>query len=89
MSENLAVELFDEDGNVIEVEHLLTYEHEGNHYIAFGELNANDEYGVIIFAIEEKDGEDVYVPIDNEILAEEVWATFKDLYSEEDDEDDE
>ena len=86
MSENFKVELLDQDGNTIEVEHLLTFEHEGGHYIAFGELNKNDEYGVIIFQIEEKEDEDdVYVPIENDILAEEVWSIFKDLYDETDD----
>ena len=86
MSENFKVELLDQDGNTIEVEHLLTFEHEGGHYIAFGELDNSDAYGVIIFQIEEKEDEDdVYVPIENDILAEEVWSIFKDLYDETDD----
>ena len=86
MSENFKVELLDQDGNTIEVEHLLTFEHEGCHYIAFGELDNSDAYGVIIFQIEEKEDEDdVYVPIENDILTEEVWSIFKDLYDETDD----
>ena len=81
MSENLSVELYDENGKKIEVEHLLTFEHEGKHYIAFGELNDNDEYGVIILKVDQND-EEVYVAIENDILAEEVWAIFKELYNE-------
>jgi len=88
MEEFKKIELFDDDGNAFEVEHLLTFEHSNDYFIAFGDIVENDdeEAGVYIFRIEEKDGEDVaYVPIENEVELEEVWSVFKDIFFDEED----
>jgi len=79
------VELLDDDGNKTVVEHLLTYEHEGKHYIAFADATGEEEEsGVYIFRIKEEKGvDDVYLPIVNEIEMEEAWSVFKDIYFEE------
>jgi len=81
------IELFDDEGNAFEVEHLLTFEHEKEHYIAFGDIveDEDEEAGVYIFRIEEKPGEDMaYIPIDNPIELEETWSVFKDIFFEDD-----
>jgi hypothetical protein len=84
MNKSFFVELTNEEGEKFEVEHLLTFEHEKNHYIAFGEMDENDECGVVIMKIKEMpDEDDVYLPIENEIQAEEAYAIFKELYLEE------
>jgi uncharacterized protein YrzB (UPF0473 family) len=87
MEEYQKIELFDDAGNAFEVEHLLTFEHENVHYIAFGDIMEDDdaEAGVYIFRIEEKDGEDdTYIPIENPVELEEAWSIFKDIFFEED-----
>ena len=86
MDENLNVELFDESGNMITVTHLLTYAHNGSHYIAFSDTDDN----VHLFKIDEKsDKDDVYLPIENAIELEEAWAIFKDIYYEEEESEEE
>ncbi len=89
MKENRKIELFDDNGQAFEVEHLLTFEHEKKHYIAFGDIVENDdeEAGVYIFRIQEKAGEDIaYIPIENPIELEEVWSVFKDIFFEDEEE---
>jgi uncharacterized protein YrzB (UPF0473 family) len=85
MDDIKTVELIDEDGKKTIVEHLLTYEHEKKHYIAFAEKeNSENSSGVYIFKIKENNGkDDVYLPIEDEIEMEEAWAIFKDIYFEE------
>ena len=80
MEENQTIELLDDQGKKLTVTHLLTYAHNGSHYIAFSDA----ENAVHLFKIEEKSGEDdVYLPIENAIEMEEAWAVFKDIYYEE------
>lgn len=85
MSKIDVVELVGEDGNITKVEHLLTFEHEKKHYIAFAQAEGEeDPNGVYIFKIEEVKGkDDRYLPIENEIEMEEVWTIFKDIYFDE------
>lgn len=85
MDEFRKIELLDDQGKAFEVEHLLTFEHEKKHYIAFGDVVESDdeEAGVYIFRIQEKGGEDLaYIPIENAIELEEAWSVFKDIFFE-------
>lgn len=85
MEDNRKIELFDDNGKAFEVEHLLTFEHEKNHYIAFGDivLDDDEEAGVYIFRIKDIPGEEMaYIPIENAIELEEVWSVFKDIFFE-------
>ena len=85
MDEFGTIELFDDEGNAFEVEHLLTFEHENTEYIAFGDIveSDDDEAGVYIFRIEEQEDDELaYVPIENPIELEEAWSVFKDIFFE-------
>ncbi|HWQ58732.1 MAG TPA: DUF1292 domain-containing protein [Clostridia bacterium] len=76
--------LLDEGGEPARFEHVLTFFYEGARYVALvPEEEAGDEEAeVILLRIEEKDGEDVYVSIENEVLLDEVFGEFLDLMDE-------
>ena len=86
------IEMQDENGNVLSFEHLLTFEVEDNFYIAFtpiGKFEDFEEGEVLIMRIEDDDDHgDVYMPIESEEELNELWEIFKQLYYE-DDEDEE
>ena len=62
--------------------------YEGKKYVALSpeadEESAmdEDEAEVVIFSIEDENGEDVYRSVDNEVLLDEVFAEFLDLMDE-------
>ena len=77
--------LLDESGNEVHFDHLLTFFHEGEKYIALmpvDDVENVDEGEVILLHIVSKDGEDVYETIDNEVLLEEAFETFLELFEE-------
>ncbi len=82
------VALLDEDGRETVFEHILTFMYEGKKYVALSpeadEESAmdEDEAEVVIFSIEDENGEDVYRSVDNEVLLDEVFAEFLDLMDE-------
>jgi uncharacterized protein YrzB (UPF0473 family) len=89
--ENNAIEMLDESGTLLRFEHLLTFEAEDKFYIAFTPFEKMDEFDVgevLIMRIEE-DGEqgDLYLPIESEAELDELWEIFKQLYYEDDGED--
>ncbi|MDO4568152.1 MAG: DUF1292 domain-containing protein [Clostridia bacterium] len=78
------VVLLDEDGERLEFEHVLTFAYEGQRYAALtppddGEA---DEAEIVLLKIVRQDSEDVYVPIDNDVLLDEVFREFLDLMDE-------
>ena len=86
--------LLDEDGKETEFEHILTFVYEGERYVALSPMdmdasfNADQEREVIMLKIVNKDGEDTYSSIDNEVLLNEVFDAFLELMDEmEEDED--
>ncbi len=85
------VVLLDDEGNEVHFDHLMTFFHEKERYIALLPMDevknvADDE--VILLHIVSKDGEDVYEPIENEVLLQEVFDTFLELFEEMLDEED-
>lgn len=84
MEEKDVIVLLDERGEETRFEHVLTFFYEGARYVALvpEEEAEGDEAEVVILRIEEKDGADVYVSIDNEVLLDEVFSEFLDLMDE-------
>jgi len=93
MEENNIIELVDENGEAVEFEHLMTLEHEGAYYIVLmapeaeeGAEPSEDEGEVLILKMEKDDeGEDCYVTIDDDDVAQAVFDKFVAALEEEDD----
>lgn len=94
--ESNIIELVDENGESVSFEHLATLEHEGVYYIALMLLDddhsSEDEEGevVIMQITEDEDGNECYVPVEDDELQAVVFEKFLALMAEEeeDDEDD-
>lgn len=85
------ITLTDEEGNEFELEHLGTLEHKGNTYMSFvpADMDEDDEdFGLILLKVVEKDGEELLADIDNEEELDEVYEQFMEVLFE-DEEDDE
>ena len=79
------VTLLDEDGKEVAFDHVMTFRHEGEKYIALLPLEKVEGVGddeVILMRIKEQNGEDVYETIDNPVLLDEVFNTFLELFEE-------
>lgn len=86
MEEQNIVELIDEDGNVVEFEHLATIEHEGEYYIALVAADESDdeETEVVIMKIEGDEDNETYVPVEDDALQAVIFEKFIALMGEED-----
>lgn len=86
------VTLIDDSGNEVCFEHIITFPYESEKYAALvpQEQIDSDEAEVVFVKITKTDGGDVYVPIDNEILLDELFEEFNvlldELYPESEDE---
>lgn len=79
------VTLLDESGKEVVFDHLMTFFHEKEKYIALMPLDEVSDVGedeVVLLHIVTRDGEDVYETIDNEVMLEEVFDTFLELFDE-------
>ena len=79
------VTLLDENGKEVRFDHLLTFFHEGEKYIALlplDDVENVDEDEVVLLHVVTKNGEDVYETIENEVLLDEVFDTFMELFEE-------
>ena len=79
MEQDNIVELFDEDGNALKFEHLMTLEYNGENYICLAPAEPmadveEDEMVIMRIEEDEESGEDVYATIDNE---DELNAVFE------------
>ena len=86
-----SVVLIDEEGKEVEFDHLLTFMHEDSTYIALMPMEDVEGIGedeVLLLKIVQKNGEDTYVPIENEALLEEVFEVFSEIFEEKLDEED-
>ena len=86
------IELVDDDGNAIKMEHLLTYESNDAFYAAFlpYEENGEESDEVVIMRLEEDEkGDDMFLPIEEDEELETAWEAFLNIYYEDDDDDDE
>lgn len=72
--------LTDDDGNVLEVEHLDTIEHNGSIYMAFlpAEMSVDDSYDLIVMKVEKTEGseEEILATLEDEVELSEVFAIF-------------
>ena len=79
----------EENGQPVDFDLLLTFSYEGKRYAALQPLD--EEAGIeddenVLLEIVKENGEESYRTIDNEILLDEVFAEFQDLFDEEDEE---
>ncbi|MEZ4357034.1 MAG: DUF1292 domain-containing protein [Eubacteriales bacterium] len=91
--EDNIVELIDEDGNNLKMEHVLTFEHEDKVYVAFVPIDDNEkeeEEEVVLMRLDEdENGEELFTPIEDDDEMESAWEAFLNIYySGEDYEDD-
>ena len=79
---NDIVTLTDEEGNEIELEHLDTLEYNGGIYMAFVPVVENPEevldesMELVILKVQEEDGEELLVTVDDDNEAENVFELF-------------
>lgn len=81
MEQDNIVELFDEDGNTLKFEHIMTLEHKGNAYICLAPAEpmedvAEDEMVIMRVGKDEESGEDVYETIEDEAELDEVFEEY-------------
>ena len=77
----------DDDGNEFELEHLSTLEFEGEEYMVFlpADMDEDDpDYGFIILQVEEVDGEEQFVSVDDEEKLQRVYDYYMEMVFEED-----
>lgn len=84
------ITLTDEDGNEFELEHLGTLELNGTVYMSFvpADMDEDDEdFGLILLKVVEKDGEELLADIDDEAELDSVYEKFmEELFEDEEDE---
>lgn len=84
------ITLIDEDGQEVELEHLDTVEYNDATYVAFlpANMTLDDSYELIIMKVEQEDGEDVLVTLDDEDELDEMFQIFserlEDTFEDED-----
>lgn len=90
MNEDVVVVLTDEDGTEVRFYHLMTFDFEDSFYVALTpeeEMEGVENGDVLLLEIkEDEDGNDSYVPIEDEKKLDKIWDEFERLYYEEDDE---
>lgn len=80
----------EENGEEVDFDLLLTFDYEGRRYAALEPIATveNVEEGeVVLLEIVRENGTETYKSIDNEILLDEVFREFQELFDEEDEED--
>ena len=78
------VTLLDEDGKEIVFDHLLTFKYEKKTYVAllpYDQADADEGEVTILETIEQPDGP-IYQRIENEVLLNEVFDEFMELFEE-------
>ena len=83
------ITLTDDEGNEFEVEHLDTLEYNGTVYMAFvpADMDEEDEdFGLILLKVVEKDGEELLADIDDENELNAVYEQFMDVLFQDEDE---
>lgn len=84
------ITLTDEEGNEFELEHLGTLEYNGTVYMSFvpADMDEDDEdFGMILLKVVEKDGEELLADIDDEDELNTVYEQFMDtLFDDEEEE---
>ena len=76
----------EENGKEVDFDLLLTFSYEGKRYAALEpitEVENVEEGEVVLLEIVKENGEETYRSIDNEILLDEVFHEFQELFDEE------
>ncbi len=79
------VVLLDENGEQTEYEHILTFLYEGERYVALAPVDQpedGEEAEVVLLKVQQKNGEDTYVTIDNPVMLDEVFSAFLEFMDE-------
>ena len=82
----------EENGQSVDFDLRLTFSYEGRRYAALqplDEVEGVEDDEIVLLEIVKENGEETYRTIDNEILLDEVFHEFQDLFDEEDEEEDE
>ena len=87
MDEEKIVILKDEDGKAAKFTQIMTFEFNENLYVAITpqtQVDGIKSDEVMLLEIrEDEDGEDCYLPLENEHVLKQVWEEFEELYYEE------
>ena len=78
----------DDEGNTFELEHLSTIEFEGSEYMIFlpADMDENDpDYGFIILKVEEVNGEEQFVSVDNDDKLQRIYEYYMETVFDDDD----
>ncbi|MGI5849792.1 MAG: DUF1292 domain-containing protein [Christensenellales bacterium] len=90
MSEDNVVILKDEDGRDVKFFHLMTFDFEDSFYVALTpevEVDGIKNGEVLLLEImEDEDGSDCYIPIQDDDQLDRVWEEFEKLYNEDEEE---
>ncbi len=80
----------DDEGNEFELEHLSTLEFEGDEYMVFlpADMDEDDpDYGFVILKVEEVDGEEQFVSVDDEEKLQRIYDYYMEqVFSDEEEE---
>ncbi len=81
MEQENIVELFDEDGNTLKFEHIMTLEYKGNAYICLAPAEpmedvGEDEMVIMRVGTDEESGEDIYETIEDEAELDAVFEEY-------------
>ena len=84
MTEYEEVSFIDENGDEARFLHILTFNYEGGKYGALVPIEQieEDEPEVLFVRITHDSDGDAYIPVDNEVLLEELFAEFSELIDE-------
>lgn len=83
------ITLTDDEGNEFEMEHLGTLEYNGTVYMSFvpADMDEEDEdFGLILLKVVEKDGEELLADIDDENELNAVYEQFMEVLFEDEEE---
>lgn len=91
LNEYEEVTFIDEDGSEQSFLHIMTFNYEGGKYAALvpPEQVDEDEPEVLFVKIIHDNEGDAYIPVDNEVLLEELFAEFAELLEESEETDEE
>ena len=80
--ETTLITLVDEDGEKIELMHILTFMYEDERYMALAPADTDpdaEEAEILFMHIVKADGEDGLEPVENEVLLDEIFEVFCEL----------
>lgn len=89
MNDENVVVLTDEEGNDVRFLHIMTFDFEDSIFVALTpeeDIEGIENGEVLLMEVlEDEDGSDCYVPIEDEEKLDKVWEEFERLYYEDDD----